>query len=418
MSLLKEKASNLSQAIKNLDHTHALDVTELSEYFISRNKRIIERMGKSLDYDYPQKYLFTGHRGTGKSTELAKFQERFDEDFFIIRYSVDENLDLYDITYVDVLLSIALEIVAAAEEQDIKLNKKTTEALENFGKEIISEKESKDSEGFDVGVGTGALLSNWLKVKARLSTESETRKLIRDTVEHKISELISIIDAMAQDVKEHSQKELVCIVEDLDKADIAVSQDIFYGHGKTLSEPNIAIIYTFPVALQNNQNFTQIRQFFSDKITLPNFRVSERDGGIGAGFEKLRTLIYQRIEEALIDDNALEKIIAFSGGVPRILLQLARNAALEADLDDEKVIRLAHVTAAIRRDQRDFQRLLNAEQLQLLQRIHISKNCQQSKEEQALLHNLSVLEYLDDDAKLWYDVNPLVVDLLPENTED
>lgn len=88
------------------------------------------------------------------------------------------------------------------------------------------------------------------------------------------------------------------------------------------------------------------------------------------------------------------------------------------NLDDEKVIRLAHVTAAIGRDQQDFQRLLNAEQLQLLKRIHISKNCQQSQAEQVLLHNLSVLEYLDDDAKLWHDVNPLVVDLLPENTED
>lgn len=94
MSLLKAKASNLSQAIKNLDHTHALDVTELSEYFISRNKKIIERMGKGLRYDYPQKYLFTGHRGTGKSTELAKFEERFSGEFFIIRYSVEENLDL------------------------------------------------------------------------------------------------------------------------------------------------------------------------------------------------------------------------------------------------------------------------------------------------------------------------------------
>lgn len=234
-------------------------------------------------------------------------------------------------SYVDVLLSIALEIVAASQEQDIKLNKQTTQALENFGKEIITEKESKDNESFEVGVGTGVLLSSWLKLKARLGTENETRKVVRSKIEHKISELISIIDAMAQDVKKHSQKELVCIVEDLDKADIAVSQDIFYGHGKTLTEPNIAIIYTFPVALQHNQNFTQIRQFFSDKITLPNFRVSERDGSIGAGFTKLRTLVYQRIAEDLIDANALERIIAFSGGVPRILLQLARNAALEAE---------------------------------------------------------------------------------------
>ena len=62
----------------------------------------------------PQKILFSGHRGSGKSTELAKLTMELQDQFFIIHYSVKNILNLLDLTYEDVVLSIGLELFREA----------------------------------------------------------------------------------------------------------------------------------------------------------------------------------------------------------------------------------------------------------------------------------------------------------------
>ena len=59
--------------------------------------------------------------------------------------------------------------------------------------------------------------------------------------------------------------------------------------------------------------------------------------------------------------------------------------------------------------------MLNREQLGRLKEVKRDKTIDQTPEYQVLLHNLSVLEYTDgvEEADVWYDINPLVDDLLP-----
>jgi hypothetical protein len=209
-------------------------------------------------------------------------------------------------------------------------------------------------------------------------------------------------------------------VEDLDKADIKTARTIFYDYGKSIASPEIAIIYTFPAALQHSDDFTQITAYFSDSVTLPNFRVRDQQGKKAAGMDDLKQLLHARIVPELLDKDATERLIEVSGGIPRILLGLAKDAALEADIDeadidDVKQITIEHVRAALTRERRNFQRMLNREQLGRLKEIKRDKTIDQTADYQVLLHNLSVLEYTDgvEEADVWYDINPLVADLLP-----
>lgn len=414
MSLLPEKATNLADAIRNLDHTHALKVKELKQYFVSRDDRIIKRIGRNLQYDYPQKFLFTGHRGTGKSTELASFEKEFADTFYVVRYSVEQVLDLFDITYVDVLLSIVLQLLKTAEDQKLRFNRKLLEKALAFGKEIEIEQEKTHTQSAEGSYGSDGVLGLLLDIGFRIGSERATRRAVREKVQYHISDLLKGIALLSESITKATGKQVVCVVEDLDKADIETARKIFYDYGKSIATPEIAIIYTFPAALQHSDDFTQITAYFGDSVTLPNFRVRDQEGEIADGMANLKKLLHARIVPELFSDDATECLIEMSGGIPRILLQLAKDAALEADIDDAEQVTLDHVRAALRRERRNFQRMLNREQLGRLKEIKAAKKIDQTSEYQVLLHNLSVLEYTDgvEAVDVWYDINPLVDELL------
>lgn len=419
MSLLSRKATTLAEAIKNLDHTHALQVNELEAYFVARDDRIIKRLGRNLKYDYPQKFLFTGHRGTGKSTELANFEKLFTEDFYVVRYSVEQVLDLFDITYVDVLLSIALEMFKIAYQQGLVFDREKLEHLWSFGKDIEIEKDQTRTRCMEASVGLGgigAALSSLFDVSGRIGSESATRQAVREKVKYHISDLLAGINMLAASIEQATQKPVVCVVEDLDKTNIETARTIFYDFGKSITAPDVAIIYTFPAALQHSNDFTQITGYFSDSVPLPNFKVFDYQGNSAEGIDNLKQLLHARVVPDMFSEEATNRLIEASGGIPRSLLQLAKDAALEADIDEVEQVTIKHVRTALKRERRNFQRMLDRKQLALLREIHTTKTIDQTEDYQALLHNLSVLEYTDgaDEADVWYDINPLVDELLPD----
>ena len=57
--------------------------------------------------------------------------------------------------------------------------------------------------------------------------------------------------------------------------------------------------------------------------------------------------------------------------------------------------------------------LLSKDQIQTLHKIHSTKQVDNDEAYRGLLHNLSCLEYWNDD--VWYDVHPVVEPLLTLN---
>ena len=79
-------------------------------------------------------------------------------------------------------------------------------------------------------------------------------------------------------------------------------------------------------------------------------------------------------------------------------------------VDDKQVIDNAAVQAAIRSSRRDYEVLLSRDQIAILKEVHRTKQVDNNEEYRELLHNLSCLEYWNDD--VWYDVHPVVQPLL------
>ena len=132
------KAQDLRQALNILNPEAPLQTEkQLRDYFVTRPMSPLEDLSILLqDTTDPQKVLFTGHRGSGKSTELAKLTQGLQGQFFIIHYSIKSILNLFDLNYVDVVLSLGLKLIKEATTQQIQVEEKVLCRILDFTKRV------------------------------------------------------------------------------------------------------------------------------------------------------------------------------------------------------------------------------------------------------------------------------------------
>ena len=69
--------------------------------------------------DHALHQLCTGHRGSGKSTELRRLKDRLEKDgFAVIYFEADDELDLNDLKYSDLLLARVHRLKAVQNDAD------------------------------------------------------------------------------------------------------------------------------------------------------------------------------------------------------------------------------------------------------------------------------------------------------------
>ncbi len=223
--------------------------------------------------------------------------------------------------------------------------------------------------------------------------------------------LLERFDLIIGEIERLTKKRVLIIVEDLDKADLASAREIFCGHSMSLTQPRCRIIYTFPIALRHDNDFINICHNFDEPYVLPNFKVANQDGSPDdPGKTELTQIILHRAEAKLFTDKAIQLLVSFCGGLPRELVTLARRSCLIALQKNVPQINETIVVQAGNRLCNDYQVLLTSSQVDILKKVHQTKQVENDKPHRALLHNLRLLEYRNQD--VWYDVHPIVLALL------
>ena len=101
--MIEEIAKDLRKAHTNFDPMRPLSGD--SKFYVDRKNNPLVEMKWSLlnDNPVPQKILFSGHRGSGKSTELRKLTAdgEIKEKYFVVHYSINDILDPADLKYTD-----------------------------------------------------------------------------------------------------------------------------------------------------------------------------------------------------------------------------------------------------------------------------------------------------------------------------
>ena len=151
------KASYLKQVISFFDPMQPLD-EEHKDWYVERPDSPEEEIKIYLiSNSTDTKILFSGHRGSGKTSTLSKLARDADvqRNFFVVKFSIKEELNVADLTYTDLLVAIGHRLY---EEGKPWLDSKLSDDLNKWSAEVSRVTSKADQAEVEVGGGNQRLV--------------------------------------------------------------------------------------------------------------------------------------------------------------------------------------------------------------------------------------------------------------------
>lgn len=422
----EELLKSFQEAYRNLELLPLQEQKDLDKFRVDYGDEVIEELEQLVE-DSPNgdgKIIFTGHRGCGKSTLLAEFSRRLRDRYFVVLFSISDTIEMSDVNHVNILFAIALNLMYEAEARRVEIPQSTKDTLYKWFATRTKTEEVNIEAETSIGFNLLKLLSNKLKADAAVRYE------IKQEFERKISELVEQINIIASVIKLSLRKEILVIIDDLDKLDLERVNDIYKDNIKALCLPNFRIIYTIPIAVLRDKFLRPLIETETNDqvVVMPVLKLFEQGQSrqIDAkpraqARDVLCHILQKRISSNLLEEKIAEKIVFNSGGVLRelvrianeccrICLRLIRRKPGQAIVIDEQIL-----DTAVNNIRNDFAVPLGKIDYAILQTTYenFMPDDPRDPEFLDLFHGLYILEYRN--RKNWYDVHPIVVDLLREH---
>jgi energy-coupling factor transporter ATP-binding protein EcfA2 len=425
-----EAAKIFIDAYANTNYLRPLQGQEIDRFYVEREfhseiKAIMSELeaGAKTEPLNHSKFLFVGHTGCGKSTELyrlanlietgtgrAKFLQ---EKFLPIQYSVSEVVGLYNIEFVDIALSMIMGIYNEMERLDHVIDDSPARRVYDLifqGQGSLYPQPSVNQKiGMDVSLGSLIRL-----IEVRLKSEGEIREGIRVRVGRFLPELIDNINALIDEVSDITGKNILLIIDDLDKIQpLEVALNIFREHMKSLASFNCFAIYSAPISLLYDPANKHIGQFLEFKY-MPMFKVRTKQGlpepPDAPGVNILREIIYRRVHPDLFEEGVIETAINMTGGILRELIRVIRGCCVYCE--EYGLSQITHNVLEFQKNKlkSEYYRILEHADYRKLDTVRKTKS--RADVDMRHLESLCVLFY--PNGKGWFDVHPVVSELLDE----
>lgn len=426
-----------------------LKAEELEDFFVettdardpasSRREEIAEH----LESEELVKILLAGHAGSGKSTELVKLKQEHEDQFVFARFSLIEEAQIGHAS-VDTILILTVEAIARTlQEVGCPVEKETLKSVYDWFTEAFEITEKDLVRTGAVGGQVGAMdsfLGKLLGVNAYLKADIKTgAKTLHKTINpenKRLSELAFQTNLLIKEarlgVREEHGKDLLLIMEDLDKCTIQEADAFFIENPAPLADLPCKVVLTAPVFLLCNPRATQLSSFF-EIITLPMIKLVEPDGSRAEeGWKALREILEERLVlEDLIDKDAVELAIEKTGGVLRHLFEtletatsVARQAVKRGRREEERITR-ADVRYGLNRLKsrllsqigvmglpEDFAGVTTQGLYDRLREIHAQRQPSRVSSDEENLLLLQAHALIEYNGEGWHQVHPLIVEHL------
>ncbi len=353
--------------------------------------------------DRQPKLLVSGHKGTGKSTELLRATADVSDRCEILTCALATSINRDDVDARDILfvvLGFAVERLAQY-EQLIRLDDDpdVKPALEMLGAQLLPHI-AIDRE-FDIQV-LGAL-------KAKIRLDSKLRSALRRAAEARQDDLLELLNRCFRHLEEVVERPVVVFVDDLDKIppDSPGGKQLYSIDFPLLLAPDVTLIYTPPMAVHYDPSFTSVHAA-PDRFVLGHIKLwtdQERGARFAAGWDVMRRFVALRASPDLFETEVLDEAISLSGGSFEQLRRLLQAAIDHADYAGIPRVGRASLEHAVRKLRADFVRLWGTrEDVVALRRIREQHTIRPSSD-LGYLELLTVLEHPNEDP--WFDVNPV-----------
>ncbi|MFM7526973.1 MAG: P-loop NTPase fold protein [Nodosilinea sp.] len=274
------------------------------------------------DAEDDAKLIFSGHRGCGKSTLLARFgKQMMQQGYFVVFFSIADLVEMSAVDHINLLYAIAVQLLSRATERQVPIPPEDLEKILTWLDTSRSTTSSRSLTG-EAGLG-GDILK---LVTAKLKTESTFREEIKRTYERRISELVDKIEKITRCIQTAAKKRVLVIIDDLDKLDLKLVDEIYRQNINALFQPKIQIVFTIPIAVIRDIELRTILQTASGspiqqmevvKFFSKEDRHNPDAEPAPAKMQLLSEVLQRRVDRDLIEPDTARKLILSSGGVMR-----------------------------------------------------------------------------------------------------
>lgn len=386
----------------------------------------ISRRIRTTDHPNYHQHLITGHRGCGKSTELKHIQGHLeDNELFCVYFDAEDMLDVNDIEYLDVLLTIARVVHERLEEEGISLPEEQLQHLDDwFADVILTETEYEERETAlrsEFGVDVNTILLRFLVAATGVlrsggAQRREVRKRVQRELNVFLQRLNDLLTLAQREIVKTGYEGLVVIVDGLEKVPYRSLGDgqsnhsrFFVQHAEALKKPNCHILYTVPISLKMNQNLGDA--FPADNV-IPMVTIEPR------GKRQLRAVVEKRVSvpDVFEEEADVDRLVDISGGSLRDLLRVIRFACDGAD----ETIGSGEVDRAIQKLVRQYDYQLQTDDLDALVEVETAGRLPSTEASSRLLHQRIVLEYFDAQGRRRHAIHPAVrrIDIVQQALAD
>lgn len=367
--------------------------------------------------------VFASHRGAGKSTELLHLIDDVSDRYCTIYFEANVELDPLDFSMEELLLVIARVVEEKMRDRGAPLPGDLLKKVENWFAEVVFS--SDEGKSYLAAVETEAKGEGGIPFFAKLlasvtagfKVESQHKQSMKSTLKKFPGALLAhvnnLLDAAAR-VLAQDDLRLLLVIDNLDRYRPAVVDDLLVASQDRFRQLHSHLIVTPPMTLLVRPESQSIRTVFRCE-TMPTVKLREPTQGYreltAPGGPLLRKVLENRIDlTTLIPDvTAQNRLIAASGGAVRELLEMAQDASLDASAD---AISLADVEQALNRRRSLMRDMIdNNGWWDALVNIARTNNLDKDPASLTVVFHRLAFQY---NGHVWYDVHPLVAELLEE----
>lgn len=368
--------------------------------------------------------LFTGHVGCGKSSELARIAQHWQNDYEIVLIKDEGEIDVNDVEYTDIYLLVIKQVEYALRQAGVRFDPDLQRNFENWFKDVAEESEESIERSVNVEAeaslgGEAPFLAKLLfKVLAQIKGASKTKKTVREVLQRDVSRLKTDINLLLTDglkrlkAKYPHKRGFFVILDGLDKCPRNVAERLFFDYAPQLQELHCTMLYTVPIGSLYTPR--GIGRSFENPHIVPMVCIYEYDPDRleldhkPDGLEAMASLVERRVEvDAIFESREqLLELCRISGGHLRFLMQLMRTACLTAEGRAHARIQDDDITYAIKQLQFRFEREIPRRYYPTLVQIAKTKQLPEDEISPELLFSTAVLEYNGENQ--WKYPNPVV----------
>lgn len=369
--------------------------------------------------------LFTGQRGTGKSTELKRLEKRLEDAGCVVVYA---DLSEYLLLTKEVEISDFLMSIAGAMSEKLQQRYGSTPGQRSYWDRLV------EFLGTEVKIDEISGSLGAVDLKASLKSDPSFKQRLQERMRGHIARLVAqthlfMTEAVAfvREREQDPQRKVVLIVDSVERIRGVGAEamrvydsvrNLFFGHAEHLRIPMLHIVYTIPPYLSvlapgagTFMGGAATRRLVSAHVFKHHSREPDPQG-----LELLRSVIARRFPDwaRILSPDALDKLSLSSGGDLRELFRLI-SLCLPSVRDDAQLPLTIEAVAAAENNVRGEMLPIPADHLDWLQRITRSHDtCLASDADLPtlahFLDNRLVLNYRNGEN--WYDIHPLLRDVV------